>query len=106
MNTIRVCSNRLRHLKTLTVRYPRWNLGCVHVVDSRTDTLLAPIQPLDKVRNADGQRRALEPLLPALAPPVPASGDMAPLLRKLMTEYAATGIPPAYLPQPPKENSP
>jgi putative transposase len=91
--------NRLRHLGTLTVRYARWNLGCVHVVDPRTDTLLAAIHPLDKVRNADGQRRALEPVLPTAAPPSRPAGDMAPLLRKLMTEYAATGIPPAYLPQ-------
>jgi hypothetical protein len=53
---------------------------------------------LDKVRNADGQRRVLEPVLPATAPPATPAGDMAPLLRKLMTEYAATGIPPAYLP--------
>jgi len=90
--------NRLRHLNSLTVRYARWNLGCVHVVDPRTDTLIAPIHPLDKVRNADGQRRILEPVLQAIAPPATPTGDMAPLLRKLMTEYAATGIPPAYLP--------
>jgi putative transposase len=92
--------NRLRHLAALTVRYARWNLGCVHVIDSRTDALLAPIYPLDKVRNADGQRRVLEPVLPTTAPPASPAGDMAPLLRKLMTEYAATGIPPAYLTQP------
>ena len=102
--------NRLRHLAALTVRYARWNLGCVHLVDPRTDALLAPIYPLDKVRNADGQRRALDPVLPvfdpeaqtrrATAPPTAPAGDVAPLLRKLMTEYAATGIPPAYLTQP------
>lgn len=90
--------NRLRHLGNLTVRYARWNLGCVHVVDPRTDTPLAPIHPLDKVRNADGQRRVVEPVLPATIPPLLPAGELAPLLRKLMTEYAATGIPPAYLP--------
>ena len=26
-------------------------------------------------------------------------GAMAPLLRKLIAEYAATGLPPAYLPK-------
>jgi hypothetical protein len=31
---------------------------------------------------------------------------MAPLLRKLMTEYAATGLPPAYLPKPTDEVNP
>jgi hypothetical protein len=31
--------------------------------------------------------------------PTPPSG-MAPLLRQLIAEYAATGLPPAYLPTP------
>jgi len=95
--------NRFRHLRTLTVRYARWNLGCVHLVDPRTDTLLGPIYPIDKARNADAQRRVLEPDLLTTAPPAPPTGEVAPLLRKLMTEYAATGIPPAYLPQKPQD---
>lgn len=97
--------NRLRHLSSLTVRYARWNLGCVHVVDPRTGTLLAPVHPLDKVRNADGQRRTLDPVLPTIVPQVTPAGEMAPLLRKLMTEYAATGIPPAYIPTHDKEHA-
>jgi hypothetical protein len=28
----------------------------------------------------------------------PAAGDMAPLLKKLLAEFAATGLPPPYLP--------
>jgi hypothetical protein len=28
---------------------------------------------------------------------------MAPLLRQLMEQYAATGLPPAYIPTSPKE---
>lgn len=104
--------NRFRHLSTLTVRCARWNLGCVHLVDPRTDALLAPIYPVDKARNADGQRRVLDPdLLTTASPATPTldprcqgpTGEMAPLLRKLMTEYAATGIPPAYLPQKPQD---
>ncbi|NIR00535.1 MAG: hypothetical protein GTN78_10095 [Gemmatimonadales bacterium] len=72
----------------------------MHLVDERTDTLLAPIYPLDKARNADGQRRLLEPELLSSAPdPQGSSGEMAPLLRKLMTDYAATGVPPAYVPK-------
>lgn len=99
--------NAYRYLRHLTVRYARWNLGGVHLVDPRTDTLLAPIYPIDKARNADGRRRVLEPepVTPAartLDTPSPGpTGEMAPLLRKLMTDYAATGIPPAYLPQKP-----
>jgi hypothetical protein len=35
----------------------------------------------------------------------PESGsDMAPLMRKLMREYAATGLPPAYIPKHEEEN--
>ena len=29
----------------------------------------------------------------------PPSGEMAPLLRALIAQYAATGLPPAYLPK-------
>jgi putative transposase len=92
--------SRFRHVRRVTVRYARWNLRCVHLVDERTDTLLAPIYPVDKARNADGKRRLLEPdLLSSTPTPQGSSGEMAPLLRKLMTDYAATGIPPAYVPK-------
>jgi len=46
--------NRFRHLRQLTLRYARWNMRRVHLVDPRTDTVLAPIYPLDKTSNADG----------------------------------------------------
>ena len=38
--------------------------------------------------------------------PEPAPSGIAPLLRELMNDYAATGLPPAYLPLPtrPAEN--
>lgn len=98
--------NRFRHVRTVTVRYARWNLGSVHLIDPRTDTLLAPIYPVDKARNADGQRRVLEPDLLATVPPATPSNEMAPLLRKLMTEYAATGISPGYLPKSQNEEHP
>jgi transposase InsO family protein len=100
---------RFANLTRPTVRYARWNLQCVHLVDPRSDALLAQVYPQDKARNADGQRRVLEPDLYGSMSSVPPSGQMAPLLRKLMIEYAATGIPPAYLPQnenPQNEESP
>ena len=86
-----------RALEKVTVRYARWDLGLVHLVDPRTDTLLCRIYPLDRARNADGKRRLLAPTATVAGPP-PASG-IAPLLKKLMAEYAATGHPPAYLPK-------
>lgn len=90
---------RLRPLRELTVRAARWDLGFVHVVDERSGTVLCRIFPLDKQRNADAVRRAMDPPNPAAGqPPARASGT-APLLRKLMADYSATGIPPAYIPK-------
>ena len=64
--------------------------------------VLGALYPLDKTRNADGKRRRLQPLpdAPHPAEPAPQPG-VAPLLRKLLAEYAATGLPPAYLPHDP-----
>ena len=91
---------RYRLLSRVAVRYASWDLTHVHLVDERTGTVLARLYPLDKAKNADGRRRTLEPgLLDTVAMP-PSPSGIAPLLRQLMTDYAATGLPPAYLPQP------
>ena len=102
--TVRGCRfevpNRLRHLKRLRIRYARWNLSTVDVVDPRDRTqVLCTLYPLDKTQNADGRRRRLEPLddEPFHVDGPPAPVGIAPLLRKLMADYAATGLPPAYL---------
>lgn len=86
-----------RHVRRLTLRYARWDLSTVDLVDARAGTVLAALYPLDRARNAEGRRRALDPVatIPMTRPP---EGGMAPLLRRLMAEYAATGLPPAYLP--------
>lgn len=96
--------SRFRHLERLAVRYARWDLSRVDLVDPRTAKILCPLHPLDKVKNAEAVRRAVEPIGPAVeAPP----GDVAPLLANLMADYAATGLPPAYLPhEPRKETNP
>jgi putative transposase len=87
---------RYRHLVVVHLRYARWDLTRVDLVDPRTGAVLCPIQPLDKSANADGQRRRLTPVTLDLSP-LPPSGR-APLLHQLLAEYAATGLPPAYLP--------
>lgn len=92
---------RYRHLERVTVRYARWDLTRVELVDARTGALLCPVKPLDKAANADGQRRALDGPHTDLSP-TPAAG-IAPLLRQLLADYAATGLPPAYLPPADKE---
>jgi hypothetical protein len=92
--------SRLRFLDSIYVRFQSWDLSQAYVVDERTDQLLARIHPLDKARNADGRRRPLEPVVePSLASPPTDADPMAPLLRQYLTEYAATGLPPAYLPK-------
>jgi transposase InsO family protein len=91
--------SRYRQLRRVRLRYARWNLGLVHLVDECSQKLLSPVFPLDKARNADGRRRALEPLELSAESAGAAPGGIAPLLRKLMADYASTGLPPAYLPK-------
>ena len=43
------------------MRYARWDLGRVDLVDPRSGTILAPLYPLDRKANADGQRLLFEP---------------------------------------------
>ena len=88
--------SRYRHLQRVHLRYARWDLRRVDLVDARRGSLLCALYPLDKSANADGQRRILDPV--SQAPLALSRPGMAPLLRQLMAEYAATGLPPAYLP--------
>ena len=90
-----------RSLTRITLRVARWDLSSVDLVDPRTGAYLATLLPLDKTKNADRRRRAIA--IAASAPPSAPSG-IAPHLRALMAEYAATGLPPAYLPLDDEEN--
>ena len=90
--------NRYRHLQDVHLRYARWDLSRVDLVDARSSAVLCAVHPLDKSANADGQRRRLDRLGLDLSPIAPTT--MAPLLRQLLAEHAATGLPPAYLPTP------
>jgi hypothetical protein len=94
--------SRFRHIQKIPIRYAAWDLGHVYLADAHTDKVLARIYPLDRARNADGLRRCLEPHHPVSAEPERQEG-VAPLLRKLLQQYSATGLPPAYLPQTEKE---
>ena len=96
--------SRYRHLQRVHLRYARWDLRRVDLVDARRGSLLCALYPLDKAANADGARRALEAV--SQAPLAASAPGMAPLLRQLMAEYAATGLPPAYLPTEPSEPRP
>jgi putative transposase len=94
---------RYRHLTRLRVRYARWDLSAIDLVDPHTHVILCPLYPVDKAANADGQRRRLTPTVPARCESTSTTPTIAPLLRKLMANYAATGLPPAYLPRPEPE---
>jgi putative transposase len=92
---------RYCHLQRLHVRYASWDLSTVDLADPRSGQVLCPLYPLDKARNADGQRRRISPDQPSLTThELPPPSGMAPLLRQLLADYAATGLPPAYLPHP------
>ena len=60
---------RYRHFREVTVRYARWDLGRIDLVDDRSGTVLAPIYPLDKAANADGRRAVTESDGTAVSPP-------------------------------------
>ncbi len=94
--------SRYRTLLQVRVRYASWNLGFMHLVDARTGKDLCPIYVLDKQKNAEGVRRPRGPIADAsegeaetetAALPV----GIAPLLMQMMADYAATGLPPAYV---------
>jgi hypothetical protein len=71
-------------------------LSGVDLIDARSGQVLCPVRPLDKAANAEALRRRVDPKTPETSP-MPATG-IAPLLKKMIADYAATGLPPAYLP--------
>jgi len=99
--------SQYRHLQRLRLRYARWDLSSVDLLDPHCEQAVAVLYPLDKTRNAERGRRALEPVneTESLCS-AGVTGDVAPLLKHLMAEYAATGLPPAYLPFDPEDTHP
>ncbi len=91
--------SRYRHFDRVAVRRARWDLGHVYLVDDRSGAVLCRLFPLDRTANADGRRRTLEPLGSPSTPVAPPAPGIAPLLEKLIADYRATGLPPAYLPK-------
>ena len=98
---------RFRHFRKVVVRYARWDLGRVDLIDPQSETPLAPLYPLDRTANADGRRSAIEPDRGADDEPDDGGPDkpLSPLLKRILDEYSASGMPPAYLPKnsPPKK---
>ena len=90
--------SRYGHFHKLSVRYASWDRSFVHLADPKTGVILCRLYPQDKHKNAEGRRAPRQPALPASSP---APAGMAPLLQQILRHYAATGLPPAYLPQSP-----
>ncbi|MGB5406844.1 MAG: DDE-type integrase/transposase/recombinase [Thiogranum sp.] len=88
------------HLEQVQVAYARWDLRAVELIDPHTLAPLCSVYPLDKAANADGRRRRLA-VAQTVEPgdPPPTDTGLPPLLLKYIREYAATGRPPAYLPE-------
>ena len=84
------------------LRYARWDFSRVDLVDGRSGAILCPVRPLDKAANADALRRRVEPT--NAAPSAAATTGVAPLLKQMIADYAATGLPPAYLPTPDQDD--
>jgi hypothetical protein len=92
--------SRFRHLRRPHIRYQSWDLSSAYLVDERSGNMLARIYPQDKIKNAQGYRRALQPIAEDTPTASQTESDpLPPLLRKLISEYAATGLPPAYIPK-------
>jgi hypothetical protein len=92
--------SRYHHFQRLSVRAASWDLSQVHLADPKTGAILCRLFPLDKRKNAQGERAAKGSALDRPAAAIsPAPSSMAPLLQKLIQRYAITGLPPAYLPK-------
>jgi transposase InsO family protein len=92
--------SRYNHFQRLSVRAACWDLSQVHLADPKTGAILCRLFPLDKQKNAQGERAAKgSPGDKPAAAVSPAPSSMAPLLQKLIQQYAITGLPPAYLPK-------
>jgi hypothetical protein len=89
----------LRHRQHVQVKYRSFDLSQAYVVDDHSGEVVCRILPLDRVANANFQRRVRTPVGASTEPaPATAGGPTSPLMRKLLREHDAAGLPPAYIP--------
>ena len=114
--------NRYLVLESICVRYAEWDLSLVHMVDSRTGKILERIFPIDKIKNANQGRKIISDDIvngdgkedgkndgknkgvgdknsETDSKTAESKDEIAPLLKKYMEEYKASGLPIPYLPQ-------
>jgi hypothetical protein len=88
---------RFAHMQLVILRAPGWDKSQMILVDPDTDAPLARLLPQDKTKNASGQRRGIASDNISTTPTPEAS--LPALLKKWLADYAATGLPAAYLPK-------
>ena len=106
--------SRYRHLENVRLRYARWNLSEVELLDPNAPTALCRLYPVDKSANAEGRRRTVPPTDGGIVDGLHATADgegrddaeLPPLLRKILADFAATGLPAPYLPKCEREPDP
>lgn len=94
--------SQYHHFDALHIRYARWDLSRAILVDPHRSTCLDTLYPLDKSANGDALRRSaknINYLSTQTSKETSFPSGIAPLLKKHMADYAATGLPPAYLPK-------
>jgi transposase InsO family protein len=85
------------HLRAVCLRQASWDKSRMILCEPKTGALLARLLPQDKAQNASAKRRRISG--PAHIPTRLPDEPLPALLRKWLAEYAATGVPPAYLPK-------
>lgn len=85
------------HLRAVCLRHASWDKSRMILCEPKTGAPLARLLPQDKVQNASAKRRRIS--APAHIPICLPGEPLPALLRKWLAEYAATGLPPAYLPK-------
>lgn len=86
-----------RHMERVIIRYSEWDLSSGWLMSPDGDRPVSRILPADLNGNSSGIRRSVDPhgeIAVQTDPP----DEVAPLLKKMMQEYSATGLPPAWLP--------
>ena len=97
------CLPVLATCEELWLRYASWDLSTVYLADLENRRHSLPRLPGGQKQKRSGPAGAQSR---RRSGPPPAPSGMAPLLQKIIQQYALTGLPPAYLPQPQKPQNP
>lgn len=86
-----------RHIRRVIIRYSEWDLSSAWLMNPDGDKAISRILPVDLLGNSSGRRRTVN-LSQEIKVQINPPDEVAPLLKKMMEDYSATGLPPAWLP--------